>query len=195
MHLIRNACNLRYKDAYTSCYICHAKCKKCTNESYIYTTKSSHTPTHEIKHTPTSPRKRVKVAWSRGLVKISASWSCVGTRIKVIFSFSTLSQKMIPHIYVLGFGMKHWVLCNTYGTTRNRPLEHQIFWQHHVFGCNSWFHSNQRINALRYLGVMATKNVGCVCWNSRCNRLVLNATVKWWLPLWVAIATTDHALW
>jgi hypothetical protein len=48
-------------------------------------------------------------------------------------------------------------------TTRNRPLEHQIFWQHHVFGCNSWFYSNQRINALRYLGVMATKNVGCVC--------------------------------
>jgi hypothetical protein len=27
-----------------------------------------------------------------------------------------VSQKMIPHIYVLGFGMKHWVLCNTYGT-------------------------------------------------------------------------------
>jgi hypothetical protein len=23
---------------------------------------------------------------------------------------------MIPHFYVLGFGMKHWVLCNTYGT-------------------------------------------------------------------------------
>jgi hypothetical protein len=27
-----------------------------------------------------------------------------------------VSQKMIPHFYVLGFGMKHWVLCNTYGT-------------------------------------------------------------------------------
>jgi hypothetical protein len=25
-------------------------------------------------------------------------------------------SKMIPHIYVLGFGMEHWVLCNTYGT-------------------------------------------------------------------------------
>jgi hypothetical protein len=23
---------------------------------------------------------------------------------------------MIPHFYVLGFGMKHWVLCNAYGT-------------------------------------------------------------------------------
>jgi hypothetical protein len=50
-------------------------------------------PTQEIKHTRSSPRKRVKVAWSRGLVKISASWSCVGTWIKVIFPFSTLSLR------------------------------------------------------------------------------------------------------
>jgi hypothetical protein len=27
-----------------------------------------------------------------------------------------VSQKMIPHFYVLGFGMEHLVLCNTYGT-------------------------------------------------------------------------------
>jgi hypothetical protein len=27
-----------------------------------------------------------------------------------------VSQKMIPHFYVLVFGMEHWVLCNTYGT-------------------------------------------------------------------------------
>jgi hypothetical protein len=39
MHMIQNACNLRYKDAYTSCYICHAKCKKCIKESYAYATK------------------------------------------------------------------------------------------------------------------------------------------------------------
>jgi hypothetical protein len=26
-----------------------------------------------------------------------------------------VSQKKIPHFYVLGFGMEHWVLCNTYG--------------------------------------------------------------------------------
>jgi hypothetical protein len=39
MHMIQKACNLRYKDAYTSCYICHAKCKKCTKESYTYATK------------------------------------------------------------------------------------------------------------------------------------------------------------
>jgi hypothetical protein len=27
-----------------------------------------------------------------------------------------VSHKMIHHFYVLGFGMEHWVLCNTYGT-------------------------------------------------------------------------------
>jgi hypothetical protein len=50
-------------------------------------------PTQEIKHKPNSPRKRVKVAWSRGLMKISASWSCVGTWINAIFPFSTLSLR------------------------------------------------------------------------------------------------------
>jgi hypothetical protein len=50
-------------------------------------------PTQEIKHTPSSRRKRVKVAWSRGLMKISASWSCVGTWIKGIFHFSMLSLR------------------------------------------------------------------------------------------------------
>jgi hypothetical protein len=37
--MIQNACNLRDKYAYTSCYICHAKYKKCTKESYTYATK------------------------------------------------------------------------------------------------------------------------------------------------------------
>jgi hypothetical protein len=37
--MIQNACKLRDKDAYTSCYICHAKCKKCTKESYTYAKK------------------------------------------------------------------------------------------------------------------------------------------------------------
>jgi hypothetical protein len=50
-------------------------------------------PTQENKQTPSSPRKRVKVAWSRGLVNISASWSCVGTWIKAIFPFSMLSLR------------------------------------------------------------------------------------------------------
>jgi hypothetical protein len=48
-------------------------------------------PTNGIKQTPSSPYKQVKVAWSRGLVNISSSWSCVGTWIKAIFPFSKLS--------------------------------------------------------------------------------------------------------
>jgi hypothetical protein len=28
-----------------------------------------------------------------------------------------VSQKMITHFYVLGFGMEHWVLCNAYSTS------------------------------------------------------------------------------
>jgi hypothetical protein len=78
--------------------------------------RSSNTPTQEIKHTPSSPRKRVKVAWSRGLVKISASWSCVGTWIKAIFPFSTLYLRKWYLTSMAWFGMEHWVLCNTYGT-------------------------------------------------------------------------------
>jgi hypothetical protein len=27
-----------------------------------------------------------------------------------------VSQKMVFHFYVFGFGMEHWVLCNAYGT-------------------------------------------------------------------------------
>jgi hypothetical protein len=29
-------------------------------------------------------------------------------------------QKMVPHFYVLGFGMEHWVLCNAYDTGKSR---------------------------------------------------------------------------
>jgi hypothetical protein len=40
MHMIQNACNLRYKDAYTSCYICHAKMLEMQKwKLYIYVTK------------------------------------------------------------------------------------------------------------------------------------------------------------
>jgi hypothetical protein len=27
-----------------------------------------------------------------------------------------VSLEIIPHFYVLGFGVEHWILCNTYGT-------------------------------------------------------------------------------
>jgi hypothetical protein len=94
MHMIKNAYNLRYKDAYMSYYICHAKCKTCTKESYTYATKElPHAQLKKSNKHQAPPRKRVKVAWTRGFVKISASWSCVGTWIKVIFRFSTLSLR------------------------------------------------------------------------------------------------------
>jgi hypothetical protein len=97
-----------YKNAYdTKCmqskiqgclYIMlHMPCQNARNAKmkaiYICYKGAPTNPTQEIKHTPSSPRKWVKVAWSRGLVKISASWSCVGTWIKVIFRFSTLSLR------------------------------------------------------------------------------------------------------
>jgi hypothetical protein len=93
MHMIQNTYNLRYKDAYTSCYICHVKCKKCSKETIHMLQRSSHTPNSRNQTHTKPPRKRVKVSWSRGLVKISASWSCVGTWIKVILHFSTLSLR------------------------------------------------------------------------------------------------------
>jgi hypothetical protein len=55
-HMIQNAWNLRYKDAYTSCYICHAKCKKCTKETYTYVTKELPHKTHK----PPAPRGEEK---------------------------------------------------------------------------------------------------------------------------------------
>jgi hypothetical protein len=34
------------------------------------------------------------------------------------FSFLyVVSQEMLPHFYVLGFGVEHWILCNTSGTS------------------------------------------------------------------------------
>jgi hypothetical protein len=43
MHMIQNAYNLRYKDAYTSCYICHAKCKNAQRKAIHMLQRSSHT--------------------------------------------------------------------------------------------------------------------------------------------------------
>ena len=40
-------------------------------------------------HTPSSPRKRVKVTWSSGFVKMSASWFWVDTWASSISPFST----------------------------------------------------------------------------------------------------------
>jgi hypothetical protein len=117
MHMIQNACNLRYKDAYTSCYICHAKCQKCTTESYTYATK-------ELRHTKLkkSNTHQAHPANEWKLIDPGVWWKywLVGHVWVHESRLSSLSLrcllKMIPHFYVLGFGMEHWVLCNTYGT-------------------------------------------------------------------------------
>jgi hypothetical protein len=62
MHMIQNACNLRYKDAYTSYYICHAKCKKCIKESYTYATKElPHTNSRNQTNTKLPPANEWKL--------------------------------------------------------------------------------------------------------------------------------------
>jgi hypothetical protein len=35
---------------------------------------------------------------------------------RYLLFLNIVSQKMIPHFYVHGFGMEHWVFCNAYGT-------------------------------------------------------------------------------
>jgi hypothetical protein len=69
MHMIQNACNLRYKDSYTSCYICHAKCKKCIKESYTYATKGA--PTHQLKK---SNKHQTPPANEWKLLDLGVSW-------------------------------------------------------------------------------------------------------------------------
>jgi hypothetical protein len=110
MHMIQNACNLRFKDAYTSCYICYAKCKKCKKESYTYATKElPHTQLNKSNTHQAPPANEWKlldlgVWWKYRLV--GHAW----------VHGSRLSQKMIPHFYVFCLGTEHWVLCNAYGT-------------------------------------------------------------------------------
>jgi hypothetical protein len=94
MHMIQNACNLRYKDAYTSCYICHAKCKKCTKESYTYATKElPHTQLKKSNTHQAPPTNKWK------LLDLGVWWK----------------YRQVGH--VLSFGMEHWILCNAYGTS------------------------------------------------------------------------------
>jgi hypothetical protein len=50
------------QNAYTSRYKCNANANMHKNESYTYATKELPQPIQEIKHTPSSPRKQVKVA-------------------------------------------------------------------------------------------------------------------------------------
>jgi hypothetical protein len=62
--MIEDACNLRYKNAYTSCYICHAKCKKYKKQSYTYAANELHhqlrKPTTNKGHTRPARRGEAK---------------------------------------------------------------------------------------------------------------------------------------
>jgi hypothetical protein len=72
------------------------------------------------KTTPSSPRKRANVAWSKVLVRISAS---MGYMDEVYVSFlNIISQKVVPHFYMIGSGVKHGVFGNTNGT---RAITHE----------------------------------------------------------------------
>jgi hypothetical protein len=78
-------CSLWYKDANMIWYINENATCICTS---ILPTKAQ-----KGKMTPSSPRKRANVAWSKGLVRISASCFSVGTWIRSMFPFSTLSLR------------------------------------------------------------------------------------------------------
>jgi hypothetical protein len=53
-----------------------------------------------------------------------------------------------------------------------------MFLQHHVFGCNRLFYSNQLFYWLRYLDVMATKTCGLRLLKQSLQQVGANATVK-----------------
>ena len=61
------------KSKYTSI---HEKPKEANTLVYICYNKNS---AQKGEHTPSSPRKRMKVTWSSGFVKMSASWFWVDT--------------------------------------------------------------------------------------------------------------------
>jgi hypothetical protein len=72
------------------------------------------TEAQKEKTIPRSPRKHANVAWSKGLVRISAS----------CFSVSTWMRSMVPHFYMFGSGVKHGVFGNTNGT---RAITHERY--------------------------------------------------------------------
>jgi hypothetical protein len=73
----KNANMIRYKNENATC-IC---------------TSTLPTEAQKGKTNPSSPRKRVNVAWSKGLVRISASCFSVATWMMSMFPFSTLSLR------------------------------------------------------------------------------------------------------
>jgi hypothetical protein len=78
-------CSLWYKDA-------NMIWNKNENATCICTSTLP-TKAQKGKTTPSSPRKRANVAWSKGLVRISASCFSIGTWMRSMFPFSTLSLR------------------------------------------------------------------------------------------------------
>jgi hypothetical protein len=78
-------CSLWYKDANMIWYINENATCICTSTLPIKAQKG--------KTTPSSPCKRANVAWSKGLVRIPASCFSVGTWMRSMFPFSTLSLR------------------------------------------------------------------------------------------------------
>jgi hypothetical protein len=78
-------CSLWYKDANTIWYK--------NNNATCICTSTLPTKAQKGKTTPSSPRKPANVAWSKGLVRISASCFSVGTWMKSMFPFSTLALR------------------------------------------------------------------------------------------------------
>jgi hypothetical protein len=72
-----------YKDANMIWYI--------NENATCICTSTLPTEAQKGKTTPSSPHKRANVAWSKGLVRISASCYSVGTWMRLMFLFSTLS--------------------------------------------------------------------------------------------------------
>jgi hypothetical protein len=117
MHMIQKACNLRYKDAYTSCYIWNTKCRKCIKENYTYATMElPHTQLKKSSKHQAPPAKEWKlldlgVWWIYRL--IGHVW-VHGSKLSSLFQHY-LSENDIS-LLCAWFWNEALVLCNTYGT-------------------------------------------------------------------------------
>jgi hypothetical protein len=117
LHDMCYTCSLRYKDANMIWYKNEGATCICTS--------TLPTEDQKGKTTPSTPHKRANVAWSKGLVRISASCFSVGTWMRSMFLFSTLSlRKWYLTSICLVLEWKHGVFGNTNGT---RAITHERY--------------------------------------------------------------------
>jgi hypothetical protein len=90
MHMIQNACNLRYKDAYTSCYTCHAKMQEMHKGNYTYAIK-------ELPHTQL--RK-----WNTHQVPPANEWKLLDLGV-------WWKYRLVGHVWVHGSKLSFLSLC------------------------------------------------------------------------------------